>query len=77
MSLRLTDDGYCCSLDVAALDSDVENRSTSTVYNYGVHSALRLILDPNLNDNALSTVSIDGFKVTFCHDVKYCYYIKF
>lgn len=26
MSLRLTDDGYCCSLDVAALDSDVENR---------------------------------------------------
>ncbi|XP_057371714.1 pickpocket protein 28-like isoform X2 [Daphnia carinata] len=63
MSLRPTDDGYCCSLVVAALDNDVENRSSSTVYDYGVHSALRIILDPNLNDNALSPVSIDGFKI--------------
>ncbi len=38
--------------------------SASTVYEYGVHSALRLILDPNVYDNALSTVAFDGFKVT-------------
>jgi hypothetical protein len=37
---------------------------TSAAYNYGVHSALRIILDPHTEDNVLSTVSIDGFKVT-------------
>lgn len=39
-------------------------RTTGTVYDYGVHSAFRIILDPNVNDNVLSTISIDGFKVT-------------
>jgi hypothetical protein len=37
----------------------------SVAYDYGVHSALRIILDPNLDEDALSTSSIDGFRVVF------------
>ncbi|XP_046446200.1 pickpocket protein 28-like isoform X3 [Daphnia pulex] len=63
LSLRMTDDGFCCSIDVGVFDRDDENGTTGTVYDYGVHSAFRIILDPNVNDNVLSTISIDGFKI--------------
>ena len=29
----------------------------------GVHAALRVVLDPNLSDNALTTSKFEGFKV--------------
>lgn len=40
------------------------SNTTRIVYEYGVHSAMRLMLNPNVYDNALGGSTFDGFKVT-------------
>lgn len=66
-SPRLTDEGLCCSFQSEHDDHGIRKSQSVTpddmVDEYGIQAALRLLLDPNINDSALISSRFHGFKV--------------